>query len=258
MALEPVSSTFDDPTPTQWLVSVWTFIYPAFALRLWYQFNLDPFAFEQMIHSDETFGLALLFASIDPSLPMELQPGAHVNDGETICAICYSLILYLPPPLSLPPTQPATPLPPNWHEIPLTPYNHGRKQWDYTPSGPVLFQVKGCPGVSLGNALRKKFAGLEGRDDLVLQNAKKAISCRFLVGFSCQHVSLYVVDELTSLRQVPWIPARRVAPGTNGCRSLNSFIDFDRRSSQRTGTRGATQSHAANSRTMSRGSSSGI
>ena len=207
MALEPVSSTFDDSTPTQWLVSVWTFIYPAFALRLWYQFNLDPLAFEQMIHSDETLGQALYFTLLDPPPPMEVQPGAYIDDGKTICAICYSFLLSLPPtlpplPPPIPPTQPqpVTFLPEKWHEIPLTPYDHGRKQWDYTPLGTVLFQVKGYPGVNMGAALRKKFAGLEGRDDLVLQNTKKAISCRFLVHFSCQHVKLYVAGELTSLR----------------------------------------------------------
>ena len=44
----------------------------------------------------------------------------------------------------------------------------------------------------MGDALRKKFVGLEGRDDLVLQGAKKAISCRFIVRFPCQ-LSLYIM-----------------------------------------------------------------
>ena len=44
------------------------------------------------------------------------------------------------------------------------------------PSEPVLFQVDG---------FRKKFGGLEGMNDLVLQHIKKATSCRFLVRLSC-------------------------------------------------------------------------
>ena len=92
--------------------------------------------------------------------------------------------------------------PPKWYEIPQRPYDHGRRQWDYTPSDPILFQVNGYPGVNLGDALRNNLTGLEGRDDLVLQDARTAISCRFLVRFSRQ-LSHYVVNELINLRKVP-------------------------------------------------------
>ena len=74
--------------------------------------------------------------------------------------------------------------PPKWRKVPQMHHDHGRKQRDYTPSEPVLFQVNGYPGVNLGNALRNNFTGLEGRDDLVLQDAKMTISCRILVRFS--------------------------------------------------------------------------
>jgi len=74
---------------------------------------------------------------------------------------------------------------PNWRKIPQEVYNHGRKQWGFTPSEPILFPVNGCPGLNMGDALRKRFTGLDGRDDLVLQDARGAISCRLLVRLSC-------------------------------------------------------------------------
>jgi len=36
----------------------------------------------------------------------------------------------------------------------------------------------------MGDALRKRFTGLDGRDDLMLQDARGAISCRLLVRLS--------------------------------------------------------------------------
>jgi hypothetical protein len=82
------------------------------------------------------------------------------------------------PPLLLATTPPG----PNWIKIPQRNYNHGKRQWNFERSEPVSFSVNGRLGVNMGDALRKAFAGLDGRDDPVLQNAAGAISCRFLVG----------------------------------------------------------------------------
>ena len=140
--------------------------------------------------SYDTFDSALFPPLLDPTyfyepLPMETHleiQSTNVYSGATMCAVCSSSIS--PPPSPPPSPQITLFLPPKWHEIPQRLYEHGRKQWDHRPSDPILFQMKGSPGVNMGNALRKKFAGLEGRDDLVLQDAKKAISCRFLVRLS--------------------------------------------------------------------------
>ena len=75
----------------------------------------------------------------------------------------------------------AATFPPNWYPIPQRIYDYGRRQRDYIRSGPIHFHVNGRPGLNIGNALRKNFQGLEGRDDLVLQDAGRAISCRLLV-----------------------------------------------------------------------------
>ena len=106
-----------------------------------------------------------------------------VNDGAGPCVI-YSVST--PPSPPIPTSQTAQSYPPNWCKIPQTIYNHGKKQWDFRPSEPVLFHVDGRPGVNMGNAFRKKFTGLQGRDDLVLQDAPSAISCRLWVRSSCK------------------------------------------------------------------------
>ena len=111
--------------------------------------------------------------------PMSLPPRVTtpVDNGTSLCAIC-SASTSLPPP-SLPPQ--AGSLPPSWHKIPQKVYDHGRKQWDYTPLERISFEVKDCPGMNMGDALRKRFTDLVGRDDLVLRDAGRVISCRLSV-----------------------------------------------------------------------------
>lgn len=57
----------------------------------------------------------------------------------------------------------------------------------------------------MGDALRKVFTGLDGRDDPVLQEATGAISCRLLVGLRWSSIRPL---ELTP-PQVPGIPGQR-------------------------------------------------
>ena len=150
--------------------------------------GLDSIAPEQTVLSYETLDPAIFFTALDFSHlceppPMETQLDARSSDdGATIPTACSSLILPSP---SLPPLRLETFHPPKWHEIPQRRYKYGKKQWSYTLSEPLLFQVDGSPGINMGDAFRQKFVGLKGRDDLVLQYAKKAISCRFLVRLSC-------------------------------------------------------------------------
>ena len=145
----------------------------------------------QMSPSYSILEPALFSTPLDPSylwelLSTETQSGAQltgVNDRANVYAAYSPLILSPSPPLH--PSQPITFEPPKWHEIPQRPYDFGRKQRGYTPSGPILFQVNGFPGVSMGDALRGTFTSLENQNDLVLQDAKMAISCRFLVHIPC-------------------------------------------------------------------------
>jgi len=94
-----------------------------------------------------------------------------VEDMPRLCAIC-SVPVSLPPPIPPPPV--VTFPPPNWYKIPQKLYGHGKKQWDFTPLVPISFSVDGFPGVNMGDALNKIYTGLEGRDDLVLQNSSSA------------------------------------------------------------------------------------
>lgn len=152
--------------------------------------DFDPVVFGQMSlsYNHDALEPALFSTSLTQHLyepPLaETQPDAQSTDIDNRARIWagFSSSIPLPPPYSLPP---ATFYPPNWHEIPQRPYDYGRKQLDYTPSEPILFQVNGSPGVNMGDALRESFAGLEGRDDLVLQDVKKVIYCRFLVCIPC-------------------------------------------------------------------------
>ena len=84
------------------------------------------------------------------------------------------------PPLPQTPTFP----PHNWYFVPQRAYNYGQKQWDFTRLESVCFGVNGRPGVNMGDALLKRFTGLDSRDELVLQDASSAISCRFSVRLS--------------------------------------------------------------------------
>lgn len=121
----------------------------------------------------------------DPSHPHIPDPTSRpptittpVDNRMNLCAVC-SASSSLPLPV-LPP-QTATSPPSNWHKIPQRVYDHGRKQWDYTPSGCISFGVNDRPGMNIGDALRKRFMDLVGRDDLVLQDAGSVISCRLSV-----------------------------------------------------------------------------
>jgi len=77
---------------------------------------------------------------------------------------------------------PTTTFPPNWIKVPQGSYSHGRRQWNFERSEPIYFSMCGWPGINMGDALRKEFVGLNGKDDPVLQGSAGAISCRFLVG----------------------------------------------------------------------------
>jgi len=112
----------------------------------------------------------------DPtSLPPQFTTPA--DDRMSLCPVCSAQTSLSPP---APPPQTAASPPPksNWHKIPQKIYDHGRKQWDYTPSEGISFEVEGCPGMNMGDALRKRFTGLVGRDDLVLRDAGSVILCR--------------------------------------------------------------------------------
>jgi hypothetical protein len=149
-------------------------------------FDISP---EEMALSFETldsapFSTALDLTYVGEPLPTETQLGVLSTDAEDWERICvaYPLSISLsPPPPALPSPQPLTFDSPKWYEIPQRPYTCGLKQWDFTPSEPIMFQVPDSPGVNMGDAYHNQFAGLEGRDDLVLQDARMAICCRFLV-----------------------------------------------------------------------------
>ena len=94
----------------------------------------------------------------------------------------YSTLVLVP--YSAPAPQETTFPPLNWHKIPQKAYDVWRKQWTFEPQEPIPFTVSGRPGLNMGDALCKRFMGLEGRDDLVLQDVGNAISCRLLVRLS--------------------------------------------------------------------------
>ena len=106
----------------------------------------------------------------------QITPSAE--NRTSICAICSASTSPSPP---LPPPQAATSPPPGWHLIQQKSYVYGRKQWDYAPSESIPFVVNGFPGMNMGDAFRKMFTDLNGRDDLVLQDASGTISCRLSV-----------------------------------------------------------------------------
>ena len=83
-----------------------------------------------------------------------------------------------------PPPQTPTFPPPKWYRIPQNIYSYGRRQLDFVPSESIYFGVNGHPGVNMRDALLENFAGLDFRDELVLQDASSAISCRLSVRLS--------------------------------------------------------------------------
>ena len=93
-----------------------------------------------------------------------------------------------------------TPLQSNWIKVPQRDYDRGRKRWNFERLAPIVFNVNGSPGINLGDALRKTFTGLDGRDDPVLQEAAGAISCRLLVGH------IVVFRETAGVNLIPSSP----------------------------------------------------
>jgi len=118
-------------------------------------------------------------ASVPDLSRLSVEPFAHLMVDQSHPEILFSTRI-LPYPAVLE-SQAAT-FPPNWRKIPQEAYNYGRRQWDFTPSETIFFSVNGRPGVNVGDALRKAFADLDGRDDQVLQNMGSSISCRLSVG----------------------------------------------------------------------------
>jgi len=108
-------------------------------------------------------------------LPPQIAP---VDDGAVLCAACSATTPLAQP---IPPPQATTFPPPNWHKIPQNAYDQGQKQWYFTPLESVSFSINGRLGVNMGDARRKRFEGLDGRDDIVLQDASSTISCRLSV-----------------------------------------------------------------------------
>lgn len=94
---------------------------------------------------------------------------------------CLSSKSYLETTQPTPPLLSAATFPPNRIKIPQKSYDHGRKQWNFKPLEPIRFSTNGRPGINLRDALHKEFAGLDGRDDPMLQGVGGAISCRLLV-----------------------------------------------------------------------------
>lgn len=98
---------------------------------------------------------------------------------------------------SLPPPSSASTSASKLIKVPQMAYGRGRRQWDFNQSKPISFSVNGRLGINMRDALRKHFVGLDGRDNLMLQNAAGAISCRFLVRlFPC--FSLRIRADVTS------------------------------------------------------------
>jgi len=171
------------------------FILPSTSLDLEYQYDLQ---LEAPPGGQSTQGIApdsSLAAHDIPDFSSFLpQIASPVDDMARFCAICSTSTPPLPPIHA--PQATAFP-PPGWFEIPQTVYK--QKQWDYTPSEPILFHVNGRPGVNMGDAFRKTFMDLDGRDNLMLlQDTRTAVSCRLSVRLSYQHLSDKGPDRLVS------------------------------------------------------------
>lgn len=202
MASHPSSANSEDHSPVEWLlVSVLSVFCLVSVLSPQYLYNLDPVAFQQMPLPQITLELPFppplpcpVFQ--DELYPAEIQSNVQPADANNRSTTPTTRSSPNPPS----PPQPVAFLSPKWHTIPQRPYK--RKQWDYRPSEPILFQVDGSPGVNMGEALRKQFATLKGRDDLVMRGAKKAFHCRLLVR------SLFMISSIlqTSLLVHPSSP----------------------------------------------------
>ena len=183
--------------------------------------------------------------ALNPSLPPHYdstppsfspQIVAPVNDEARLCPIYPVSTPPLPP---IPASQAAPLFPSNWRKIPQQVYDHGKKQWDFQPSEPILFHVNGHLGVNMGDALRKKFTGLDGRDDLILQDARHSISCRLWVRSSCQLLPRMRADRFH--QQFPGYPLNTSTQVGTLAPVAPSLIDCDRRFLRDIGTRTVTQ-----------------
>ena len=119
---------------------------------------------------------------IPDSLNFPLQITVPTDGGAALRPAASSTSISVPLPIPAPQTPTFPPL--NWYRIPQKPYKYGRKQWDSKPLGYIPFSVNGRPGLNMGDALHQRFTDLDGRDELVLQDAPNAISCRLLVRLS--------------------------------------------------------------------------
>lgn len=72
-------------------------------------------------------------------------------------------------------------IPISWWKIPQQIYVPKVGKRSFPRSLVVTFSVHGVPGFNLKCALDRTFAGLDGRDNPVLENAKGPVSCRLLV-----------------------------------------------------------------------------
>jgi len=80
----------------------------------------------------------------------------------------------------------------------------------------------------MGDALRKEFTGLDGRDDPVLQEAAGAISCRLLVGLLWSSLTPPVRPLKLSPPQVPGIPGQQqFVPGASTELIILPCIDYE-------------------------------
>lgn len=130
------------------------------------------------------------------------------------------------------PKQPTTPSPPhiatlphNWIKVPQRDYDHGRRQLNFEKSEPISFIVNSRPGINMGDALRKTFTGLDGRDDPVLQEAAGAISCRLLVCLLSSTTGQSARPLELILSQVPRVPSQRFLPGMSAEPIMSSSAD---------------------------------
>ena len=111
--------------------------------------------------------------------------------------------------------------------MPQKVYGHGNRQWDFVPSEPTFFNVNGFPGINMGDALRKVFTGLDGRDDTVLQNATQTVSCRLLVWSSPCFPPRISADVASSSPGTRLMHRTRYRPSVHlRCRVLTRATDF--------------------------------
>jgi hypothetical protein len=160
------------------------------------------------------------------------QTTAPIDDGTRLCVVCSASIS---PPPPIPSPQTATFPLFNWKMIPQNVYDHGKKQWDFRPSQSVSFNTNGFPGMNMGDAFRKRFAGLDGRDDPVLQDASRVISYRLLVRLLWWLLSCARVDPVSSSPVTsPTVQSRWGCLSRSHCHALTAIEDFHKELDQGT------------------------